>query len=254
MRIGAYNGSYWPSAKWDNLSYRVRHSSIAKATSALLKDKPLLTKVVGIASKPRKLGVSATKLGAYAADLTFAVADFQYPDQFRPIYAWDHVSSVIRNGLYDLTPKAVLYNVPARIIGAPFKAAFWLGIDLPYTIFINLPRNYAHYKAKDGIWPSCFERRLNKEAIINKPGGGKYHEIKGVQDSGTESEDIAGSLRYVESKPLLTDRANKAKRYTPWFRSSYVEGIGNQGSHSSSLIGFFVTFAGDGLEETWEYV
>ncbi len=101
-----------------------------------------------------------------------------------------------------------------------------------------------------------FERPLDKEVLIKKGAVGRgfplevLHEILGVQDTTTESEDIASCVWFLRSMPCLNDEAQnwfvrnwrELMRPKPLFSSEFIEGIGSLGAQPDDLFGANVTF------------
>jgi len=131
-------------------------------------------------------------------------------------------------------------------------------------------RDLLHELASRGLISERLERPLDEEKIIDK-GKAKTSEIFAVQDPTTESEDIASSIRYLQSVRDLDQMSRSwsygtvmgalphaeelrrtastlslAAQLTPMslWDGLYIEGEGAMGAHSDTLNGANVTFYG----------
>jgi hypothetical protein len=130
-----------------------------------------------------------------------------------------------------------VFSWPLALLGIPFHA-----------------RDALHFLARRGykIAPDNFERPLDSSKIIEKPllKDDAMHEIFGIFDSTTESEDIATGVWYFRKMPFLNDKSEnwyvRTRRSLfdpkPLFRSQYIEGIGPLGGHSEDINGANTTF------------
>lgn len=101
-----------------------------------------------------------------------------------------------------------------------------------------------------------FEQPMDEDVLIKKGNVGRgyfkdvLHELLTVQDTTTESEDIASGLWYLKAVGFFNDEAHiwfvKAFRelFAPksLYSSSYLEGIGSLGAQPDDLSGANVTF------------
>lgn len=132
-------------------------------------------------------------------------------------------------------------------------------------------RDLFHEIGKRGILTRYLAKPINREEIINKPAPptNKLHEIFAIQDTTTESEDIASCIHFLRSMkdmsdmatswaylPVLRDipglgRARRAlsnfsfnSQFKPMslWDGMFMEGIGTLGAHSDSLRGANSTY------------
>src|SRR3989339_542850 len=135
-------------------------------------------------------------------------------------------------GKFKLTKLVKSESYPAKLLKLGLSA-----VDLAYAFSALQFADAGHFLSRTGRMPEFLARRLEMPVDEKKIIAGDVHEIWAVQDTTTESEDIASCIRFLRG--ILSMDGNGVNHL---WNGLFLEGTGPLGAHSDSLAGANTTF------------